>query len=155
MLKTAVLLSVLCPSFQGDPPNTTVPEAATTEAGEHPVVAAVRASLEQGNGKTTRPFTLIVSIQTSTPKKLIEAFKTPLAETRKEAGNIAYLLSQDTDEKEKFVLYERWKSLDDLAKHLAEPYLVQLLQDLDAMATIELRVLRPINAGRKKVKKDE
>lgn len=152
-MHTAILLTALfAPSFQGDPPKTTVPEAAIQQEGEHPVVAAVRESLTAGKGRVDRPFTLVVSIQTSDPAKVIKAFEAPLAETPKESGNIMYLLNQDADEPEKFLLVERWKNLDALASHLAQPYLVQLLQDLDATASIELQVLRPVGAKKRKAK---
>lgn len=154
MFSSAVLMTALfAPAFQGDPPRTEVPEAAVTNEGEHPVAAAVRQGLTANNGQVDRPFTLIVSIQSSQPKKVIQAFKTPLVETRKEEGNIMYLLNQDTNEPERFLLIERWKNLDALKSHLEQPYLAQLLKDLDGTASIELQVLRPVGPqGRGKKK---
>lgn len=142
MVSSAVLLAACIAGF--DEP------AAATE--EHPVTAAVRASLEHNGGRVDRPFTLVVALESGKPRQLIEAFRAPLVETRKEEGNIMYLLNQDSDEPTKFLLLERWKSLDALDEHLAQPYLVQLLKDLDELASVELRVLRPVG-GRGKPKK--
>lgn len=151
---SAVMLTALCvPTLQGDPPRTTVPEAADVAGDEHPVVAAVSKTLKADGGKSDRPFMLVVSIQSSKPKQVIAAFKTPLVETRKEEGNIMYLLSQDADEPEKFLLVERWKSLDALKEHFEQPYLVELLKELEPVATIELRVLKAVRAGNRSKKK--
>ena len=47
--------------------------------------------------------------------------------TRSEAGCINYDLHQSIEDKALFILYENWTSKEDLEKHLAKPYLKELL----------------------------
>ena len=152
MFATVLLTAICVPGFQDDP-TTTVPEAAVVKDGEHPIVAAVRTALESNGGRTDRPFMMVVSIQSSEPKKIISAFKTPLVETRKEPGNIIYLLNQDASEPEKFLVVERWKSLDALKMHLEQPYLEALLKEIEPISTVELQVLKTVGQVRRDKKK--
>src|SRR4051794_9855869 len=46
-----------------------------------------------------------------------------LAPTRAEPGNVTFDLHQDADDPRTFFLYERWRSVDDLADHLHAPYI--------------------------------
>ena len=43
--------------------------------------------------------------------------------TRAEAGNMTFDLHLDADDPRTFFLYERWRSVDDLADHLHAPYI--------------------------------
>ena len=43
--------------------------------------------------------------------------------TRAEAGNLIFDLHQDADDPRTFFLYERWRSVDDLADHLHASYI--------------------------------
>jgi quinol monooxygenase YgiN len=45
--------------------------------------------------------------------------------TRKEAGNLGYVIHQSAEDYHKFVIYEHWRSAEDRVQHLAAPYTVQ------------------------------
>jgi quinol monooxygenase YgiN len=48
--------------------------------------------------------------------------------TRAEAGNMTFDLHQDADDPRTFFLYERWRSVDDLANHLHAPYIQEAFE---------------------------
>ena len=118
------------------------------EAELHPVSQAVKASLEKDGGKSDKPFTLAVRIETDAPDKVIAAMRKATPKTRAEEGNKAYALHRSADEPDTFLLYERWRSLADLDAHLKTDYIADLLAVLDEEANIELQVMRPVWAGK-------
>lgn len=58
--------------------------------------------------------------------QLRQAIMACVAPTRAEAGCINYDLHQLADDKGAFVLYENWRSKEDLDAHLEMPYLGEL-----------------------------
>ena len=127
-------------------------ELIAVEYEMHPVTQAVKRALETDGGPTDKPFTLIVRIDTDAPKEVIAAFRKATPKTRKEEGNKAYQLHRSADEPDTFLLYERWRSLDDLDRHLKSDYIAELLAVLEAKASIELKVMRPVAGGKPKGK---
>ena len=57
--------------------------------------------------------------------------------TRAEAGNMTFDLHRDADDPRTFFLYERWRSVDDLADHLRQPYIQDAFQVYAASAAGE------------------
>lgn len=58
-----------------------------------------------------------------------------VAPTRSESGCLNYDLHQDPDEPRHFMLYENWKSLQDLEEHLDKPYLRALKDQEEELFT--------------------
>lgn len=90
----------------------------------HPIAAQAAAAVADDDA----PFVMIVRFKTLADKAddLVAAMAAPRKETVKEAGNLAYELSQSSNNKREFVLYEKWKSVAALDSHLKQPYLVKL-----------------------------
>ncbi|MHB9139454.1 MAG: putative quinol monooxygenase [Victivallaceae bacterium] len=49
-------------------------------------------------------------------------------QTRKEEGNIQYIVHEVSDHKNEFMIYEVWKSQEALAFHMQQPYLIKFLE---------------------------
>jgi quinol monooxygenase YgiN len=119
------------------------PEAAAAADEENPVVAAVRAKLKD----PARPFTLVVGLKVKEGmgEKLEAAFARASGPTHKEKGCLAYDLNRDVEHPERFMLYERWKSLADLEAHLKAEHTRTLLGEMQGIGdgAPELHVLLP------------
>jgi quinol monooxygenase YgiN len=113
-------------------------------ADDNPIVASIKSKLKD----PAQPFTLLVTVKVKdgAGEKLEAAFKPAAAATRKEAGNLVYQMSRDTDHPDTYVLYERWKNLDALKEHMDTDYLKKLLAGLGEMAAgpPEIKVLTPV-----------
>lgn len=81
------------------------------------------------------PFTLVSRFQIKDGAQLEceAAFAEATAATRKEPGAVAYDLSRDAKDATRYVVYERWKSLSDLAVHLRTPYITSLIATLQGI----------------------
>jgi quinol monooxygenase YgiN len=79
--------------------------------------------------KVDGPFTLIVTLKVKEgeEKTLLAAAKPCVTATRKEKGCLRYELHQDIDDPTKFVFFERWKSVKDLAAHLGAAHTKKLI----------------------------
>jgi len=49
--------------------------------------------------------------------------------TRRESGNVFYVLHESVADPNRFVIYERWKDQAALDFHMAQPYLKRFLDD--------------------------
>lgn len=75
---------------------------------------------------------------TLNPEKADEAsevFKTAMAETHKEAGNIAYNFSKDLSNPGVFHFFEKWESQEVLDAHLKTPHMAAFMA---AMGSLEV-----------------
>ena len=61
-----------------------------------------------------------------------KAFAVASAQTAREAGVLAYQLHREPDNPDAFLVYERWRSLEDLEAHLRTSYIAELRAQLDA-----------------------
>ena len=97
----------------------------SSRAEEHPVVAAVIKKM--GDAPQDKPFTMLVALKVKSGKeKAFEAaFQDALVNTRKEPGNLAYDLNRHANGSI-YIVYERWKNVDALRKHMATDHLVKL-----------------------------
>lgn len=114
----------------------------------HPLAAEVSRQLNDQTG----PFHMLVTFLTKPDKTcaLVEAFQVPLSATVQETGNLTYRLAQDVTIPEKFLVIEEWKNIAALDAHLKQPYLTQLLADLEEVLAEPpaLQVLHPIVVSR-------
>jgi quinol monooxygenase YgiN len=104
---------------------------AVSAAEEKPLIARAKAELADH----TKPFIMVVrfTVLEGQDEAFNAAFREPLAETIKEPGNIAYVLGRSRTNPREFLLYERWKSAEDLDLHLGLPYLVKLAEAFPAL----------------------
>jgi quinol monooxygenase YgiN len=130
-------LAVLAVPFAGP--------AALAQDKDDPIVAFAKAHVKEPN----KPFTLvvIVKVKDGANAKFEAAFAKAQVATRKEKGCLTYDLNRDTEGGgARYVVYERWKSLADLEKHLRTDHIKTLLEVLreilDGMP--ELRILIPV-----------
>jgi quinol monooxygenase YgiN len=112
---------------------------AWAEDKDDPIVAQVKARLKDAS----KPFALLINMQVKegAGPKFEAAFAKALAATRKEPGCLAYDLNRDTQEPQRYVIYERWKGLDDLRAHLKSAHLKALRE-----------ILPEVSAGRGEVR---
>lgn len=99
----------------------------------HPLAQEVSAQLGDHQGE----FHMLVRFQVRNEHgpQLLNAFKTPITETRKEEGNIGYRVVQLATSQETFVVLEHWRDLAALDSHLKQPYLAALLDNLEPILT--------------------
>jgi quinol monooxygenase YgiN len=64
--------------------------------------------------------------------------------TRREFGALAYHVHRDRTERELFVFYEAWSSIDTLRAHLKQPYIQAFLADRQnyLVSDLDIRWLR-------------
>jgi quinol monooxygenase YgiN len=75
--------------------------------------------------------TLIVPIKAKSERRSeVRRLLLELArQTRKEAGNIKYLIHEVSDHPNEFLIYEVWKNQEALAFHMQQPYLIKFLEE--------------------------
>jgi quinol monooxygenase YgiN len=93
-------------------------------ADDHPVVAAAKKELKHPD----KPFAMWVTVtaKAGKEKELEEAFLACQKDVRKEKGYLAYDINRGADRK--YFFYEKWKSVDGLADHLAAAHTQKLLK---------------------------
>jgi quinol monooxygenase YgiN len=98
-------------------------------------VAVIIAAFAAQVGDRHRPLALIVRfrVRTGAGKRIEEAFAQASAHTAGEAGAMSYQLHREPDNPDAFLVYERWRSLDDLEAHLRMPYIAALRAKIDAV----------------------
>jgi len=120
-----------------------LPAAAAAEEKENPILAFVKTKVKDPD----KPFTLIVALKVKEgeEKKFETAFAKAVKASRKEKGCLTYDLSRDTSDASRYLVYERWKSVDALKAHLASEPIKELLAELPALldGMPEPRVLTP------------
>ena len=109
---------------------------ASTENDE---VAKIIAAFAAQVGDRHRPLALIARfrVQPGTGPRIEKAFAEASVQTAREAGVLAYQLHRELDNSEAFVVYERWRSLEDLEAHLRTTYIAVLREEIDAVMEAE------------------
>jgi quinol monooxygenase YgiN len=119
------------------------PSAVIAGDKENPIVGFAKKHLTDG----TKPFTLvvIVKVKEGAGEKFETAFAKALTATRKEKGCITYDLNRDSKDAQHYVVYERWKSLAALDRHMKTEHIKTLLEALPELTTgaPELKILVP------------
>ena len=105
----------------------------------------VRASVEKPN----KPLRLLVTftVKPDREQDFLDLFAMSTEKTRTESGNITYHMSKiaDDDGSPTYVLFETWKSADDLDSHLRTDYLVRVLTELEEIAeNVDIKVMTPV-----------
>lgn len=59
-----------------------------------------------------------VKVKPGKKDAFVRAAQTPIAATRKEPGNVCYLLYASTDDEDELMYYEEWRSRGDLDAHI-------------------------------------
>lgn len=98
-------------------------------------VGGIIAAFERQLGDRRQPLAIIARfrVRTGAGARLAAAFGEASAQTAREAGALTYQLHRETDNADAFVVYERWRSLDDLEAHLRTPYISALRAEIDAV----------------------
>jgi quinol monooxygenase YgiN len=83
--------------------------------------------------------------------ELVAAFATCITKTHEEEGCLAYALHRDATDPDHLVLVERWRSQEDLDKHMTQPYLADLFAVAGKPGVLaaapELAFLQPLGLG--------
>lgn len=98
-------------------------------------VGGIIAAFEARIGDHHRPLAIIVRfrVHSGAGLRIEKAFADASAQTSQEAGVLAYQLHREPDNPDAFIVYERWRSLDDLEAHLRTPYIMMLRREIDAV----------------------
>lgn len=111
-------------------------------------VSAIIGAFETQLGNRSTPFAMIARFQVTEESlpRVGQAFAKAVPPTRREPGVLAYQPHRDPAATACFVVYECWKSLDDLDAHLRTPYIVELRQEIATAMTGEpkFNLLRPL-----------
>lgn len=96
-----------------------------------------------------QPFTIVARLQVKegTQARFEAAFAGARERTLSDEGVITYELNRDDIETTRFVVYERWRSLSDLATHLRTDHVVALIDVTNDVLAVpaEFTVLRPVS----------
>ncbi len=100
-------------------------------------VSAIVGAFEAQLGSRTIPFAMIARFRVTeeSQARVEQALKKAVPPTRREPGVLIYQPHRDPRVSAGFVVYECWKSLDDLDAHLRMPYIVDLRQEIEATMT--------------------
>jgi quinol monooxygenase YgiN len=104
----------------------------TTPADE---VGRIIAAFAAQVGGRDRPLALIARfrVRQGAGSGIERAFAEASAQTAREAGMLAYQLHREPDNSDAFIVYERWRSLEDLEGHLRTSYIAALRAEIDAV----------------------
>jgi quinol monooxygenase YgiN len=120
------------------------PACAVGQDKEDSIVAFIKGRLKDPD----KPFTLIVGLKVKKGmgSKLESAFARASKATHKEKGCLAYDLHRDTQEPTRYLVYERWKNVAALRKHLQTAHTKALLKEVDKLSASppEVQVLVPV-----------
>src|SRR5215212_3080187 len=85
------------------------PDTVSAQDKDNPIIALVKKRVSDAK----KPFTLVVALHLieGAGEKFEALFAKAQKATRKEPGCITYDLNQDLENKTKFFVYERWKSM--------------------------------------------
>ncbi|KAL4453655.1 hypothetical protein ABPG74_009551 [Tetrahymena malaccensis] len=82
----------------------------------------------------------------SRDQNLLTAFKNLVEETKKEEGNISYILHNDVKDPNTFVFVEEWRSSADIEKHMKSPHFTGFVGKLKAhlVSAPQIVTIRPL-----------
>jgi quinol monooxygenase YgiN len=94
------------------------------------IIAAFAAEV----GDRHRPLALIARfrVRAGAGPGIERAFAEASVQTARETGVLAYQLHREPDNSDAFIVYERWRSLEDLEGHLRTSYVAALRAEIDA-----------------------
>jgi quinol monooxygenase YgiN len=91
------------------------------------LVLVVTRSSAQGTAKSVGKegvvcLNVVYTIQAGHEDEAVDDLQKLAAETRKEPGNVMYLIHRSVDDPRKFLIYEQYRSQADMDTHLAKDY---------------------------------
>lgn len=100
-------------------------------------VSAIIGAFETQLGNRLTPVAMIARFQVTEEalSRVEQAFAKAVPPTRQEPGVLAYQPHRDPAATACFVVYECWKSPDDLDGHLRTPYIAELRQEMATAMT--------------------
>ena len=108
------------------------------------ITAPIRAALKD----PFKPFGMLVNLEVKegSQARWEAAYRKAAEQTRREPGNLDYILYRSALDARRYSLYERWKSLADLEAHVQTPYILALQEEVKAVASdvVEVRILVPV-----------
>ena len=108
------------------------------------ITVPIRAALKD----PSKPFGMLVQIEVKegAQARWEAAYQKAAAQTRQEEGMLDYILYRSALDARRYILYERWRSLSDLEAHVQTPYIIELQDEVKAVASdlVEVRVLLPV-----------
>jgi quinol monooxygenase YgiN len=98
-------------------------------------VGGIIATFAAQVGDHHQPLALIARfrVRAGAGSRIEKAFAEASVQTAREAGVLAYQLHREPDNPDAFVVYERWRSLEDLEGHLRTTYIAALRAEIDAV----------------------
>ena len=111
-------------------------------------IGAIIAAFAAQIGGHQQPVALIgrFRVRAGAGHRIQKAFTEASVQTAREDGMLAYLLHCETGSPDAFVVYERWRSLEDLEAHLRTSYIAALRAEIDAVIDGEpsFQVMHPV-----------
>ncbi|NDV54545.1 antibiotic biosynthesis monooxygenase [Parabacteroides sp. 52] len=83
-----------------------------------------------------------VTVKSAYKDDLMKAFKTVVDATRKEAGNVSYVLLEDVNNPLKFTFVEVWKSQEAIDIHNNSDHFKAFVKAVEGKADLEVSVLK-------------
>lgn len=86
-----------------------------------------------------------LEVQREHINQVIEVFKKLVNETRKEFGCLQYDLHQEVHDPATLIFFEKWRTMDDLNKHLKTAHFIACFKEVGSMVKHnETRILEKI-----------
>lgn len=85
-----------------------------------------------------------ITVKAECKSEVLEAFKAVIAGTRKEEGNISYVLHEHTDNPLKFTLVEAWKSQAAIDIHNNTEHFLNFVKAIEGKADLDIYVMKEV-----------
>jgi len=83
-----------------------------------------------------------VTVKAEYKEELLKAFKAVVEGTRKEPGNVSYVLCEHIDNPLKFTFVEVWKSQDAINSHNNSAHFQEFAKAIDGKAELEVYTMK-------------
>lgn len=86
-----------------------------------------------------------ITIKEGFRDELMTIFKNVIDSTRKEPGNISYVLHQDVKDNNKYIIFEEWKSLDAIDLHNESSHFKAFVQAIEGkIEGLDITVMKEV-----------
>lgn len=104
-----------------------------------PYRSSATAKAPEGDLSETQNLIVIFEPKEQLKEEFLSEFDKVIGNARKADGNLVFELYRSTEPEGKFVLFERWKTPADYAKHLSTPYVAEFYKHFDAVVDKRVR----------------